>query len=209
MTDGGDSFPDGDPFPDDMEPPELIMEATVRVLAEEGYRGLTLRKVAEKAGKNRGLVHYYFDSKADLLRSLLDHILDGTRRLIGIDDEDDPVDQLWTALRFHAFGPGGVDEAGRHYYVAIFHLQALAVHDPELRERFARNRRYVVDLTAAIVARGIEEGAFRPVDPESTAVFLIAAIDGARNADLALGGDSTRETVLTALDGFVSETLLT
>ena len=207
MTDGGDSFPDEDPFPDDMEPPELIMEATVRVLAEEGYRGLTLRKVAEKAGKNRGLVHYYFDSKADLLRSLLDHILDGTRRLIGIDDEDDPVDQLWTALRFHAFGPGGVDEAGRHYYVAIFQLQALAVHDAEIRRRFSRNRRYTVELTASLVQEAINDGTFRPVDPEQTAVFLLAAIDGARNVDIALDEDTTREDVLATVDRFVAEML--
>lgn len=208
MADGGVSLPDEDPFPEDMEPPELLMEATVRVLAEEGYRGLTLRKVAEKSGKNRGLVHYYFESKSDLLRSLLDHIFDGTKRLIGIDEEDDPIDQLWTAVRFHAYGPGGVDEAGRHYYMAMLQLQALAAHDADIRRRFTRNRQYVTDLMVSIIEEGIEEGVFHPVDPGRTAVFLIATIDGARNADLALNVDSTRKITLSTLERFVTETLI-
>lgn len=201
-------FPDADPFPDDMEPPELLMEATVRVLADEGLRGLTLRKVAERAGKNRGLVHYYFESKADLLASLLDHILAGTRELIGIDETDSPLEQLWTALRFHAYGPGGRDDAGRHYYLAILQLQALAVHDPAVRRRLTRNHRYMVGVIADIIEEGIDEGSFRAVDPTDTAVVLLALIDGARTADLAMDVDSTRTRAFAALENHVSDTLV-
>ena len=214
MSDPLDSFdpsnppPPGDPFWDEFDTHEMIMEATVWVLAEEGFRGLTLRKVAERAGKNRGLVHYYFDSKDDLLRSLLDHVFDGTKRLLGIDEADDPEDKLRTALRFFAYGPGGIDEHGRHYQMAIFQLQALAAHDPELRERFTRNYRYTVDLVTDIIEEGIEAGTFRAVDPEATAVFLIATVDGARNAELSLDVDTTRETALDGVDRLVSEALL-
>lgn len=207
MVDGGNAIPD-DPFPDDMEPPELLMEATVRVLAEEGYSGLTLRKVAEKADKNRGLVHYYFESKSDLLQSLLDHILSGTERLIGIDEEDEVVEQLWTALRFHAYGPDGVDEAGRHYYMAIIQLQALAAHDEDIRQGFIRNHQYMKEMIRSIIQDGINEGTFREVDSESTAVFLVTSIDGARTMDLILDDETTREAVLNTIEQFVSATLV-
>lgn len=208
MSDDDSGFPDEDPFPNGWEPPELLMEATVRVLAEEGFRGLTLRKVAEKAEQNRGLVHYYFESKADLLQSLLDHILSGTKRLIRIDDEDSVVDRLWSALRFHAYGPGGIDDAGRHYYMAILQLRALAAHDATIRHKCTRNHQYMVDLVTSIIEEGIEDGTFLAVDPESTAVFLITAIDGARIADLALDVCSARETSLVTIEQFVSKTLL-
>ncbi|WP_247002047.1 TetR/AcrR family transcriptional regulator [Halosolutus gelatinilyticus] len=197
----------GDEFWDQFDTHEMIMEATVWVLAEEGYQGLTLRKVAERAGKNRGLVHYYFDSKDDLLRSLLDHVLEGTKRLMGIDDEDAPSEKLWTVLEFQAYGPGGVAEHGRHYHIAIHQLQALAVHDPKLRKRFTRNHTYLVDLTAEIIAEGIEDGTFRSIDPEKAAVFLLAAIDGARNQDLSLDTDSARDTTLETIAWFESELL--
>lgn len=188
---------------------ERIMEATVWVLAEEGYKGLTLRKVAERAGENRGLVHYYFDSKEHLLRSLLDHILEGTKRLMEIDDEDDPHNKLWSILEFHAYGPGGVDENGRHYYIATNQLQALAIHDPNLRERLTRNYNYLVEVTAGIIEEGIEDGAFRPVDPTDTAIFLLGAVEGARNQDLSLNIDAARETSLDMIVQFESAILRT
>lgn len=194
----------GDPFWDEFDTHEMIMEATVWVLAEEGYRGLTLRKVAERAGKNRGLVHYYFESKDDLLRSLLDHVLAGTERLMEVDEDADPVEKLWSALRFFAYGPGGIDEHGRHYYEAIFQLQALSPHDEALRARFTRNYRHTVALTRAFIEEGVDDGTFRDVDPESMAVFLVAAVDGARNTELTLDVETTRETTLAVIDRFVS-----
>ena len=190
-------------FWEQFETHEALMEATVWVLAESGYRGLTLRKVADRAGKNRGLVHYYFDSKDDLLRSLLDHVLEGTKRLMAIDEAADPREQLRSVLAFCAYGPGGVDEHGRHYYVAIEQLRALAVHDPDLRARLTRNYRYLVDVTTAIVEAGVEDGSFRPVDPEATAVFLLGAVEGARIQDLSLDVDTARETSLELIEGFV------
>lgn len=180
------------------------MEATVWVLAEEASSGLTLRKVAERAGKNRGLIHYYFESKDDLLRSLLDHIFASYDRLMDVDEEAPPTDRLWTVLRFFAYGPGGVDEPDRHYHVAIFQLQLPAAHDPELRERFARNVRYTVGLTAS----NLEDGTFRAVDPAATAVFLVAAIGGARNAGLSLDADFVREPVMESIDRYVAEVLV-
>ena len=197
----------GDPFWDDFSTHEMIMEATVWVLSEEGHSGLTLRKVAERAGKNRGLVHYYFESKDDLLRSLLDHVLEGQRSMMGIDEDADPAEKLRTALRFFAYGPGGVDEHGRHYYQALLQLRALSPHDEELRRRFTRNYRFTVDLTREIVEEGIASGAFRPVDPEATAVSLLAAVDGARDANLTLDVEATRETVLDAVEQVVSKLL--
>ena len=195
------------PFPEEMDTQELLMEAAVRVLEEEGMSGLTLRNVAAKADKNRGLLHYYFESKHDLLVSLLDHILEGTERLIGIDETDKPTAQLSTALRFHAYGPGGLDEAGRHYYSAILQLQALAVNDPAIRERFARNHQFVVDLIAEIIEDGISEGDFREVNAHELAIYFATLTDGARHYDLATGGTEARQIALDQVDRIVDEQL--
>lgn len=54
---------------------DVLMEATYRTLAQSGYEGLTMRAVAERAGKSRGLLHYHFEDKDDLVYSLLDRLL--------------------------------------------------------------------------------------------------------------------------------------
>ena len=47
------------------------MDAAERLLYEVGYAGVTTRAVAEAAGVNHGLVHYYFGSMEELLTQTL------------------------------------------------------------------------------------------------------------------------------------------
>src|SRR5262245_51822736 len=46
-----------------------ILTATCEVVAERGCRDLRIVDVARKAGLSNGSVHYYFDSKEELLRA--------------------------------------------------------------------------------------------------------------------------------------------
>ena len=52
------------------------VEATCHTRCENECAGLSLRKVAEEAEKSRGLVHCHYDSKSDLLASLLDYLVE-------------------------------------------------------------------------------------------------------------------------------------
>ncbi|MFE3026752.1 TetR/AcrR family transcriptional regulator [Nocardia tengchongensis] len=51
-----------------------ILEATVRVLAEDGVRGLRIGRVAAEAGVSTALIYYYFDDRAGVLRRALEHL---------------------------------------------------------------------------------------------------------------------------------------
>src|SRR5579871_2648814 len=53
-----------------------MMDAAEQLLYEVGYAGVTTRAVAEKAGVNRGLVHYYFGSMEELLTQTLERFVD-------------------------------------------------------------------------------------------------------------------------------------
>lgn len=55
----------------DKDKAERILAAAGRVLAAEGYGGATVARVAEEAGVSRGLLHYYFESKEDLVARVL------------------------------------------------------------------------------------------------------------------------------------------
>ena len=51
----------------------LLREAALRLLDRNGVlAGLSLQDVADEAGVSRGLVHAYFGTRQDLLRSALD-----------------------------------------------------------------------------------------------------------------------------------------
>ena len=58
---------------------EALLDAAERLLVEVGYAGITTRRLAEEAGVNHGLVHYYFGSNENLLVRALERF---TERLI-------------------------------------------------------------------------------------------------------------------------------
>jgi AcrR family transcriptional regulator len=50
-----------------------LLDATVRVVARKGLRGLTYREVAAEAGVTYGLVHHHFGSRDALVQESLKH----------------------------------------------------------------------------------------------------------------------------------------
>ena len=54
---------------------EALLQATRDLLAERGMPRVTVREVAERAGVQPALVNYYFGSKADLLRAVVEQVL--------------------------------------------------------------------------------------------------------------------------------------
>ena len=113
---------------------EALLDAAERLLVEIGHAGITTRKLADEAGVNHGLVHYYFGSMDQLLARVLERF---TERLIArqraMYAEDRPFIDKWrTAMRY-------LDD-DRPYQKVWFELQALAWNRPELRETIARVR---------------------------------------------------------------------
>ncbi len=49
-----------------------LLKSTRELIAERGISGVTLREVAERAGVRPALVNYYFGSKAELLRAVIE-----------------------------------------------------------------------------------------------------------------------------------------
>jgi len=56
---------------------DRIMRAVRGVLAEKGYQGATISEIALAAGISRGLLHYYFKNKEEMLSRVIRHNMDG------------------------------------------------------------------------------------------------------------------------------------
>ena len=61
----------------------LILTAATQVLSRHGYAGTTISRVAAEAGVSRGLLHYYFRSKEDMLAKVLRNNMETIGRLLG------------------------------------------------------------------------------------------------------------------------------
>jgi AcrR family transcriptional regulator len=110
---------------------QALLDAAERLLVEVGAAGITTRRVADEAGANHGLVHYYFGSVERLLARVLERF---TEKLIERQRQmyaaDAPFLEKWrTAMAYL--------EEDLPYQKIWFELQALAWNRPELQERLA------------------------------------------------------------------------
>lgn len=78
---------------------ELILDAALTLLARDGVSGLSIRAVAREAGVALGLVGYYFDDKASLIRAALRRVGEQDLALLDPDPALAPSDRLRAALR--------------------------------------------------------------------------------------------------------------
>ncbi|MFB6165835.1 MAG: TetR/AcrR family transcriptional regulator [Haloarculaceae archaeon] len=190
---------------DDESARAAIMDATYRALCEHGYAELTTKAIAEEAGKSTALLHYYYDTKEELLVAFLEYLLENFNERVAFDDErDDPAEQLSTVIETLVGGP----EDYRNFQTAMLELRSQAPYNEAYREQLRENDRELTALLAGIVERGIEAGVFRDVDPTRTARFIVAAIDGARSRWITLDDDERLGDVGAELQTYLEEHLL-
>jgi AcrR family transcriptional regulator len=139
---------------------EALLDAAERLLADVGYAGVTTRRLAEEAGLNHGLVHYYFGSNENLLVRALERF---TGRLIARQRElyaaDLPFADKWrTAMRY-------LVSEDVSYQKILLELQALAWNNPDFSGRLARvNAEWRAVLTEAFEQPRRELGIGLPLE---------------------------------------------
>jgi AcrR family transcriptional regulator len=147
-----------------VEAEEALLDAAERLLVSVGHASITTRLVAQEAGVNHGLVHYYFGSMENLLLRVLERFTDQLiERQRAMYAADVPFIEKWrTAMGFLE------EDIAAGYPKIWFELQAMAWNNPEFAERVARVdaewRAVLTDaFTDAMRAYGIDRRRF-PVD---------------------------------------------
>ena len=176
---------------------EALLDAAERLLVDVGYAGITTRRLAEEAGVNHGLVHYYFGSNESLLLRALERF---TERLIARQRDlyaaDLPFLEKWrTAMRY-------LVSEDATYEKAWLELQALAWNNPGLRARLADvNAEWRAVLTEALAEPHRELGIAMPLD---ALVSLVMTFNLGIMVERLGGIDAGHATLLDWIDGWLS-----
>ena len=74
---------------------EIILKAAEELFAEFGLKGATMDRIAKRAGVPKANVHYYFSTKRDLYKRLIEDICDQWLEAANVfDSESDPATAL-------------------------------------------------------------------------------------------------------------------
>lgn len=176
---------------------EALLDAAERLLVDIGYARITTRRLAEEAGVNHGLVHYYFGSNENLLVHALERF---TERLI-VRQRDmyaapTPFADKWrTAMHY-------LVHEDLTYEKVWLELQALAWNDPGLRERLVRvNGEWRAVLTEAFAEPRRELGITMPLD---ALVSLVMTFNLGVIVERLGGIDTGHDTLIEWIDQWIS-----
>ncbi|AEF34410.1 transcriptional regulator [Mycolicibacter sinensis] len=134
-----------------------LIEATARIMRDEGYAAATSRRVAAEAGVKQALVYYYFPTMDDLfvevLRAGADVALDRMRAAL---TDDDPLQTLW-AINSDA----RVTSLNTEFMALANHRKAIRTELKAYAERVRDIETAAV--TVALRARGVDLDEYPPV----------------------------------------------
>jgi len=156
---------------------QQIIAAAKQVFADAGYHGASINAIIERAQIARGTFYLYFESKASVFDSILDHAMTDLRgriRRIEVVDPNAPPPQVQLRAQVVAT----LEYIVRDRPLAILLLSAGHTPDAEAAERLDQFFAEVRDLLRRAFESGREIGLVRKVDPELAAAAMLGMIRG-------------------------------
>ncbi len=151
-----------------------ILDAARDIFTQQGYTNLTMRKVANRAGISIGNLNYYYRTKEDLLRDLLEYVInpyleefERARQEAG----ESPEKQLRAVLNFW------IDDLATPETTVFFpECWALANHNPFVTELvddlYAKARQTLDELIPQI------NPTLTQAEAKQLALYMCAAMEG-------------------------------
>jgi AcrR family transcriptional regulator len=154
-----------------------IVRAAAAVLGRQGYAETSLKDVAREAKVAPGLLHYYFDSKEELL---LEVVTVTERQMVAnwkavVEAVDDPLERIVTGLDHAETRCAEQPE----FFRLLLDLYTVSLSSPALRVRCAALRTHMIDEVEAELRQVLGRlPAYSLVSPRELAGAILGAVDG-------------------------------
>ena len=155
---------------------DQIVRATVDCITKHGYHNFSMQDVARTAGVSKGIIHYYFLNKDELMMSVLDKVAGDIETVLASEMESttDP------RRKFEVFLEVCFDivRNTKEYYQVNMDFWTQINQKEEVRKVIARHYAKFRDSAVIVIRDGMNAGIFRQLDPLEYASYVVAVIDG-------------------------------
>ena len=152
-----------------------ILEVAQLLFTQRGYDGVSIRDLAQECGLAKATIYHHFRDKEDLFFNVLEHDLSTLHAqvMLVVGDEQPTLVKLRASI-----------EA---YYRMLRDRRTgvmWSVHEnaqlkAQLQIFFRRNMRFILDPWIQILTQGMQEGVFRSLDVQMSALSLLAMLNSA------------------------------
>jgi AcrR family transcriptional regulator len=155
-----------------------ILRVVAAVVAEEGFNGATMRRIAERAGVSTGMLTYYYKNKREILQDMLSDIY--TRLISSLDEvagESMGTERIEATFEFMLKGSRN-GTFPMSFWLAYF---AEALRDEEIRRAAIDGTNRLRRMFRRALEAGISDGVLRSdLDAEAGADLLMCLWQGLR-----------------------------
>ncbi len=147
---------------------EHILQTAREVFMQFGYDGTSMQMIADRAGINKSLLHYYYRSKERLFRQIFSKVFSQFIPHVGVIFMSD----MSLEEKVHAFVERYIDVFIQNPFIPIFVMQELSKNPQHLTE-LIREAGINPDLMIENISRMLEREDVRLKDPRQFLVNLI------------------------------------
>ena len=165
---------------------QRILEAAIKVFAEQGFFQSTIAQIAKEAGVADGTIYLYFKNKDDILVQFFNYkakqVFDGFREEVNM--AENAVDKLRNLIRRH------LAEFQRDRNMAILYQFETHQSSRLAEEQIKEMSNMYLDIVAEIMEQGQQEGLIRKnLYLSLVKRFILGAVDEVINTWIHSGGE--------------------
>lgn len=151
---------------------EEIIRVAANLFSQKSYHDVTMDQIAEKVGVAKGTIYLYFESKENLYLEILEETYEEIESILEKEiAKKDPAPQKLKKMLMLIF---------KFYLENLDVLRILSRDETHLiREHYEFTEHWRVkgvEFYQKILEKGINEGSFRPVNTELTALIIFGLV---------------------------------
>ncbi len=150
---------------------DAILQTAASLFAEKGYQNVSTEEIARTAGVSKGLVHYHFSNKEELLVKILERGRDSLSTQLDFIEETDETarSKIWAAVKAYLDVASAQPALTRMALIAFFETP----YTERLKSLWLGYLEENLNAFSGLIEEGIAKGEFKPVDSKLTTHFVI------------------------------------
>lgn len=149
---------------------EKILDAAKKVFVRKGKAATRMQEIADEAGINKSLLHYYYRSKEKLFRTVFKFAFSNfIPRMAKVFDTDNDTIEI---IEF--FVNNFIDTIRKNPFIPMFIINEINRKDTSFVTDIIKNSGMNIDIYIDIVKKDIKAGKINPIDPRQLLVNMLA-----------------------------------
>jgi len=180
-----------------------ILDAALAVIVQKGYENSRMDDIVASSKMSKGAIYWYYKSKKEIYLSLVNHWVHNYSAVLNhiVDTDRSASDQLRSLFQYFIVQY----EKDPVVFKALLEFWSMAGRDPEFNDKLQKVYSEFVNLISTIIQQGMDNGEFKNLDLDITAMSIMVNIEGIMWFTLfKLKNTSAREYIQTISDFILS-----